>query len=145
MLTRAEEIRPGRVVILDANLFAVDTCSTGSPSTRSHYCVCLEAGPERVCWLPINSGKSPGRLPIFREEKGGHPNWVNNPKKRFSQGVSYYYPTQIWSLTPATSMLASRYDLSTETSPNTVTLGCLARIKSDCAQALARARELVPG
>lgn len=145
MLTRAAEIYPGRVVMLDANLFDVGSCSTGSPSTRSHYCVCLEVAPERLCWLPINSGSSPGRRPIFREEKGGHPNWVNNPKKRNSQGVSYYYPTQIWTLSLATSFSASRHDLSTPASPNFVTPGCLERILSECARAFCLARELVPG
>lgn len=145
MLIRDEDIYPGRVVMLDANLFDVGRCATGSPSTRSHYCVCLEAGPERVCWLPINSGKSPGRLPIFREEKQGHPNWVNNPKKKFSQGVSYYYPTQVWCLSPGTSRTASRHDLSTPQSPNLVLPGCLARILSDCSQALETARSLPPG
>jgi len=145
MLRHAAEIYPGRVVMLDANLFDVESCSTGSPSTRSHYCVCLETSPERVCWLPINSGSSPGRLPIFREEKLGHPNWVNNPKKRFSQGISYYYPTQIWTLCPATTRLASRHDLSTVATPNAVSSGCLARILADCAPALDRARQLIPG
>jgi len=144
MLTLASEIHPGLVVMLDANLFDVHACATGSPSTRSHYCVCLESSEACVCWLPINSGGSPGRLPIFREEKQGHPNWVNNPKKRFSQGVSYYYPTQIWALTPATSILASRHDLSTSAAPNMVSVGCLGRLLSDCAAALARARALTP-
>jgi len=145
MLRHAAEIYPARVVMLDANLFDVASCSTGSPSTRSHYCVCLETTPEHVCWLPINSGSSPGRLPIFREEKLGHPNWVNNPKKRFSQGVSYYYPTQIWTLRPATTCLASRHDLSTAAAPNAVSDGCLARILADCAPTLAKARLLTPG
>jgi len=145
MMTQASEIYPGRVLMLDANLFDVRACATGSPSIRSHYCVCLTQDEHCVCWLPINSGSSPGRLPIFREEKLGHPNWVNNPKKRFSQGVSYYFPTQIWALTPATSLLASRHDLSTAATPNTVSTGCLGRLLSDCASALARARELVPG
>lgn len=145
MLTRAEDIIPGRVVMLDANLFDAARCATDSASTRSHYCVCLEAGPERVCWLPINSGKSPGRLPIFREEKHGHPNWVTNPKKRFSQGVSYYFPTQVWALTPQTSCLASRHDLSSLEAPNAVSPGCLARLLSDCSLALALARSLTPG
>jgi len=145
MLTCADDIFLGRVVMLDANLFDVACCSTGSPSTRSHYCVCLEFAPEHVCWLPINSGSSPGRRPIFREEKNGHPNWVNNPKKRFSQGVSYYYPTQVWKLRPATSCLAARHDLSTLAAPNTVSYGCLARILSDCAPALLKARTLTPG
>ncbi len=144
MLTRADDIWPGRVVMLDANLFPVERCSTGSPSIRSHYCVCIEMTPERVCWLPINSGESPGRLPIFREEKQGHPNWVNNPKKRFSQGVSYYHPTQIWALAVETSILASTHDLSTSAAPNSVSQGCLARMRSDCAQALSRARLLTP-
>jgi hypothetical protein len=145
MLTRLVEIYPGRVVMLDSNLFDVCRCSTGSPSTRSHYCVCLEACAGVFYWLPINSGSSPGRRPIFREEKGGHPNWVNNPKKRFSQGISYYYPTQIWALTLETSCLASRYDLSTIAAPNTVAPGCLARIVSDCVQTLSVARGLPPG
>ncbi|MBI5519340.1 MAG: hypothetical protein HY916_04715 [Desulfovibrio sp.] len=145
MLIRDEDIYPGRVVMLDANLFDVSNCSTGSPSTRSHYCVCLEVTAERVCWLPINSGKSAGRLPIFREEKSGHPNWVNNPKKKFSQGVSYYYPTQVWALSHHTSRSASRHDLSTCQSPNIVRPGCLARILSDCGQALEQARTLPPG
>jgi hypothetical protein len=145
MLRHAAEIYPGRVVMLDANLFDVERCSTGSPSTRSHYCVCLETSPEHVCWLPINSGSSPGRLPIFRDEKLGHPNWVNNPKKRFSQGISYYYPTQIWTLCTETTFRASRHDLSTASTPNAISSGCLARILADCASALDRARQLNPG
>lgn len=145
MLTRAEDIYPGRVVMLDANLFDVGACSTDSPSTRSHYCVCLEECDGAYCWLPINSGESPGRLPIFREEKRGHPNWVNNPKKRSSQGVSYYHPAQIWRLGLATSLLASRHDLSTAQRPNTVNEGCLARIRSECSRALMRAHRLPPG
>jgi len=145
MLTCAAEILPGRVVMLDANLFDVGSCSTGSPSTRSHYCVCVEAGPAAYCWLPINSGGSPGRLPIFREEKSGHPNWVNNPKKRSSQGVSYYYPTQIWVLSLETTLVVSRHDLSTAATPNMVSSGCLARILADCSRALAKARLLTPG
>lgn len=145
MVHSINEIFLGRVVMLDANLFDVARCSTDSPSTRSHYCVCLDIAPERLLWLPINSGRSPGRLPVFREEKLGHPNWVNNPKKRNSQGVSYYYPTQIWALRPETALQASRHDLSTPVQPNRVTQGCLARILSDCAQALARAQALPPG
>ena len=145
MLIHPGEIYPGRVVMLDANLFDVNRCSTGSPSTRSHYCVCLEADPSHCCWLPINSSSSPGRRPIFREEKCGHPNWVNNPKKRFSQGISYYYPTQIWTLRPRTACLASRHDLSTRNTPNAIVAGCLARILADCASALVKARQLLPG
>lgn len=145
MLNCASEIYPGRVVMLDANLFDVCRCSTGSPSTRSHYCVCLENNPGVLCWLPINSGSSPGRRPIFREEKCGHANWVNNPKKRDSQGVSYYYPIQIWTLTLETSCLASRHDLSTLASPNSIIPGCLARVVSECVTVLARARLLPPG
>lgn len=140
MLTRAAEIVPGRVVMLDANLFDVAKCCVGSPSTRSHYCVCLAVEDGRSYWVPFNSGKSPGRLPVFREEKRGHPNWVSNPKKRDSQGVSYYYPTQIWVLTLRTAMEVSRHDLSTAERPNTVAAGCLARMRSDCALALALAR-----
>ncbi len=144
MLTLAGEIFPGRVVMLDANLFDVVACATGSPSIRSHYCACLELGPRRICWLPVNSGASPGRLPIFREEKRGHPNWVNNPKKRSAQGVSYYHPTQVWALTPETSVLASRHDLSTLASPNLIVPGCLARILSDCARAVEMSHALAP-
>lgn len=145
LLTSAEEIYPGRVVMLDANLFDVEACSTGSPSTRSHYCVCIEAGEGVYCWLPINSGDSPGRLPIFREEKRGHPNWVNNPKKRSSQGVSYYHPSQVWRLGLATTLTASVHDLSTPERPNSVEAGCLARIKSECSRTLLRAHLLPPG
>lgn len=145
MLTCAQEIKPGRVVMLDANLFDVARCSTGSPSTRSHYCVCLHADEEGALWLPINSGSSPGRLPIFREEKLGHPNWVNNPKKLNSQGVSYYYPTQVWRLGLSTSLAASRHDRSSAEQPNSVCQGCLARILSDCSAAMGRARLLPAG
>jgi hypothetical protein len=145
MLTCAAEIYPGRVVMLDANLFDVAHCSTGSPSTRSHYCVCLEVAPEHIFWLPINSGSSPGRRPIFREEKGGHPNWVNNPKKRYSQGVSYYYPTQVWTLGLATTCLASKHDLSTLARPNYVTSGCLERVVSECLTSITHARRMIPG
>jgi hypothetical protein len=145
VLTRAEEIVPGRVVMLDANLFDVERCSTGSPSTRSHYCVCLAVEDGSVYWLPTNSGSSPGRLPIFREEKTGHPNWKNNPKKLNSQGISYYYPTQVWRLSLGTSFSASRHDRSTPEAPNGVVSMCLARIISDCAGTMARARALPPG
>lgn len=144
MLTCAEEIFPGRVVMLDANLFDVNRCATGSASIRSHFCLCLETTPVRVCWLPINSGSSPGRLPILPQEKRGHPNWVYNPKKKDSNGLSYFHPCQVWSLTPQTSCLASRHDLSTRDAPNLVLAGCLARILSDCSQALRLARGLEP-
>lgn len=144
MLSCAADIFPGRVVMLDANLFDVERCCVGSPSTRSHYCVCLGVAGGRVFWVPFNSGKSPGRLPVFREEKRGHMNWVSNPKKRDSQGVSYYYPTQIWVLTPETSIMASRHDLSSLDKPNSISEGSLARMRSDCAQALIQAEGITP-
>lgn len=118
-----EDICPGIVLHLDpARLIAEGATYSCDDSARvqgQHFFACITAEATTCTIIPLYSADGPGREPLDKSSRTGHPKWAG--------ADTYFHPEQIWTATrDAIANAAARaHDKSRRGSRNTVASGQL--------------------
>jgi len=67
---------------------ALHSLAADEAVSAEHYFVCLSTDAQGGTWMPLHPTRGKNRLPIMETAKTG--------RARFTQGVSWYSPTELW-------------------------------------------------
>jgi hypothetical protein len=100
------EIAVGLVLHLDPDRLLADggTCTCGDKERVQgpHFFACVSRDPKSKTgvWVPFFGDTGTDRVEVAASEKTGHPKWT--------KGVTYYHPTQTWTVPDAAIEPAAR-------------------------------------